>query len=251
MELVLCNTQSELHPLEEGKHAAESRMDLKAYAEASGKVRKTLSDKVMAWRVWSVADIRHDGLRDSWSQLSVIHAAPDWLWPALVNHRGTLPVKRTDRPTPAHTGEPRRMRRTTCPSQTDPRPARANRAYSVYDVVNEARTPAHTGEPSVFNTDFAESTPHPARVGEPLPFNPLICGTLPNRRPRRRDRPTPRADLRCAGDFAGSRQALDPCLSKTNPRRCCCRAFKFILQCVHIGTILWLPYRHYNPPGQR
>lgn len=84
MELVLCNTQSELHPLEEGKHAAESGMDLKAYAEASGKVRKTLSDKVMAWRVWSVADIRHDGLRDSWSQLSVIHAAPNWLWTALV-----------------------------------------------------------------------------------------------------------------------------------------------------------------------
>ena len=84
MELVLCNTQSELHPLEEGKHAAESGMDLKAYAEASGKVRKTLSDKVMAWRVWSVADIRHDGLRDSWSQLSVIHAAPNWLWSALV-----------------------------------------------------------------------------------------------------------------------------------------------------------------------
>ena len=51
MELVLCNTQSELHPLEEGKHAAESRMDLKAYAEASGKGRQNLSLKVMAWRV--------------------------------------------------------------------------------------------------------------------------------------------------------------------------------------------------------
>jgi hypothetical protein len=37
MQLVLCNTQSELHPLEEGKHAAESGMDLKAYAEASMK----------------------------------------------------------------------------------------------------------------------------------------------------------------------------------------------------------------------
>ena len=84
MELVLCNTQSELHPLEEGKHAAESGMDLKAYAEASGKVRKTLSNKVMAWRVLSVADVGHELVRDSWSQLAEIHAAPQWLWTALV-----------------------------------------------------------------------------------------------------------------------------------------------------------------------
>lgn len=84
MELVLCNTQSELHPLEEGKHASESGMDLKAYSEASGKVRKTLSNKVMAWRVMSVADVGHELVRDSWSQLSEIHAAPQWLWSALV-----------------------------------------------------------------------------------------------------------------------------------------------------------------------
>lgn len=84
MELVLCNTQSELHPLEEGKHAAESGMDLKAYAEASGKVRKTLSNKVMAWRVMAVADVGHELVRDLWSQLAEIHAAPHWLWTALV-----------------------------------------------------------------------------------------------------------------------------------------------------------------------
>jgi ParB/RepB/Spo0J family partition protein len=85
MQLVLCNTQSELHPLEEGKHAAESGMDLKAYAEQSGKVRKTLSDKVMAWRVLdAVAHVRHDQACDSWRNLAELHASPRWLWAALV-----------------------------------------------------------------------------------------------------------------------------------------------------------------------
>ena len=84
MELVLCNTQSELHPLEEGKHAAESGMDLKAYAEASGKVRGTLKDKVLSWRVFcAVGDVPHE-VRKSWTNLSEIHAAPNWLWSALV-----------------------------------------------------------------------------------------------------------------------------------------------------------------------
>ena len=84
MELVLCNTQSELHPLEEGKHAAESGMDLKAYAEAAGKKYTTLYGKVNAYRVLSVTDIRNDTVRDLWSQLSVVHAAPQWLWTAMV-----------------------------------------------------------------------------------------------------------------------------------------------------------------------
>lgn len=83
MELVLCNTQSELHPLEEGKHAAESGMDLKAYAEASGKARETLSKKVMAWRVLAVVHVDHDSIRDSWRNLAEIHAAPEWLWSGL------------------------------------------------------------------------------------------------------------------------------------------------------------------------
>ncbi len=83
MQLVLCNTQSELHPLEEGKHAAESGMDLKAYAEAAGKARTTLSTKVKAWRVLAVTDIGHDAARDAWSNLAEIHAAPRWLWSAL------------------------------------------------------------------------------------------------------------------------------------------------------------------------
>ena len=113
MELVLCNTQSELHPLEEGKHAAESGMDLKAYAERAGKDRSTLARKVMAWRVlavchvahtevsecwrnlaeihaapqWRVlhvSNVSHEVIRDSWRNLAEIHAAPEWLWSALV-----------------------------------------------------------------------------------------------------------------------------------------------------------------------
>ena len=57
--------QSELHALEEGKHAAESGLDLKAYAERAGKARTTLTDKVKAFRVLSVTHMRHDAARDS------------------------------------------------------------------------------------------------------------------------------------------------------------------------------------------
>jgi hypothetical protein len=60
-------------------------MDLKAYAEASGKARTTLTDKVKAYRVMSVTDIRHDDAQAYWSCLAQAHAAPEWLWPALVS----------------------------------------------------------------------------------------------------------------------------------------------------------------------
>jgi len=84
MELVLCNTQSELHPLEEGKHAAESGMDLKAYADNAGKALTTMKYKVMAWRVAVESHVRLGDLRDSWRNLAEIHAAPEWLWAGLV-----------------------------------------------------------------------------------------------------------------------------------------------------------------------
>ena len=84
MQLVLCNTQSELHPLEEGKHAAESGMDLKAYAEAAGKNEKTLHTKLRSWRVLANLHVEISQIRDSWRNLAEIHAAPQWLWPALV-----------------------------------------------------------------------------------------------------------------------------------------------------------------------
>ncbi|NCA71891.1 MAG: DUF5131 family protein [Sphingobacteriia bacterium] len=84
MQLVLCNTQSELHALEEGKHAADSGMDLKAYAEASGKAYKALYNKATAYRVASVSHVGIADIRDQWRNLAEIHAAPRWLWSALV-----------------------------------------------------------------------------------------------------------------------------------------------------------------------
>ena len=85
---MLCNTQSELHPLEEGKHAAESKkesgLDLKEYATAAGKKYATLYNKVRAYRVASVCDIANATAQETWNQLVEIHAAPQWLWPALV-----------------------------------------------------------------------------------------------------------------------------------------------------------------------
>ena len=92
MELVLCNTQSELHPLEEGKHAAESGMDLKAYVKASNpglnddqlKAKyRTLYDKVLAWKVWSVLHVQNEATRDAWRNLTAIASAPAWLHNAL------------------------------------------------------------------------------------------------------------------------------------------------------------------------
>ena len=84
MALVLANTQGELHPLEEGKHAAESGLDLKSYAEAVGRARTSVSNEVLAARVASVVtNIGHADLDARWIALREIHAAPSWLWPAL------------------------------------------------------------------------------------------------------------------------------------------------------------------------
>jgi len=83
MELVRCNTQSELHPLEEGKHAAQSGMDLKSYAERAGKGYQGLYYKQRAFSVYHVVNGKSE-MRDSWRNLSEIHAAPQWLWPDMV-----------------------------------------------------------------------------------------------------------------------------------------------------------------------
>ena len=77
----LGNTQSELHPLEEGKHAAESPLDLKAYAQRAGKGYENLRIKVKAWRVLSDSvHVYADQSRDAWRNLAEIHAAPRWGW---------------------------------------------------------------------------------------------------------------------------------------------------------------------------
>ena len=69
-----------------GKHAAQSGMDLKAYAEASGKVHTTLFKKLAAWRVLLACDFHVEiaDAQDNWRNLAEIHAAPNWLWSALV-----------------------------------------------------------------------------------------------------------------------------------------------------------------------
>lgn len=84
MQLVLCNTQSELHPLEEGIHALNSGLSVRAYADQTGKGKDNVNLKMIAARVSTCVDISPDSIRDSWRNLAEIHAAPKWLWSALV-----------------------------------------------------------------------------------------------------------------------------------------------------------------------
>lgn len=85
MELVRANAQGELTALERGMHALHSGMDVKAYAESVGRARTTIQDEVKAARVTdAVTHMRHD-LTDQFRSLSEIHAAPKWLWSALVS----------------------------------------------------------------------------------------------------------------------------------------------------------------------
>ena len=66
------------HPLEEGKHAAQSGMDLKSYAERAGKNEKTMHTKVRAWRVLENLHVEIDNIRDCWRNLAEIHAGAPW-----------------------------------------------------------------------------------------------------------------------------------------------------------------------------
>lgn len=84
MELVLCNTQSELHPLEEGIHALGSGMKQADYVRAIGKPQTTVSDKWKAARVFNACALKISSVKDAWRNLAEIHAAPEWLWSALV-----------------------------------------------------------------------------------------------------------------------------------------------------------------------
>jgi hypothetical protein len=83
LELVKSNRQSELSALEEGKHAADSGMDLKAYAVEVDKPRQTLQHKLYAYRVrQTVPEIGHEVVSPRWNQLAEIHVA-EWLRRAL------------------------------------------------------------------------------------------------------------------------------------------------------------------------
>lgn len=86
MELVLCNTQSELHPLEEGLHALDSNMTIREYADKSGKGKSEIDRRKSAAEVMRACP--HVGTtaekKECWRQIQEIHAAPQWIWSALV-----------------------------------------------------------------------------------------------------------------------------------------------------------------------
>jgi len=88
MQLVLCNTQSELHALEEGKHAvgvSSERGGMAGYAKEVAKSKQYISLVANAYDVyhWSTR-VDFAAIRDQWRQMAEIHAAPEWLWSALV-----------------------------------------------------------------------------------------------------------------------------------------------------------------------
>lgn len=83
MALALNNAQGELHPLEVGMHALNSGMTIRDYAKAAGIAENTIGARVKAARVFSVTHMG-DATSDDFRHLAEIHAAPRWLWSALV-----------------------------------------------------------------------------------------------------------------------------------------------------------------------
>jgi uncharacterized protein YbjT (DUF2867 family) len=71
-------------------------MDVKAYAESVGRARSTVHSEVYAAEV---AEAVPDIGNDRFAQLVEIHAAPEWLWAALVAARAC--AVSTRRPTAA------------------------------------------------------------------------------------------------------------------------------------------------------
>jgi hypothetical protein len=88
MMLVTCDTQGELTALERGLHALHSvpnrkDLDVKAYAARAGRAKEydTVRREVLAAEVATVCNVANS---DHFIKLVEIHAAPAWLWPALV-----------------------------------------------------------------------------------------------------------------------------------------------------------------------
>lgn len=85
MALALNNAQGELSPIERGMHALHSGMAGKTYAGSIGRPQPSIAREISAARVAeSVTDVGYD-IADKFSQLVEIHAAPEWLWSALVS----------------------------------------------------------------------------------------------------------------------------------------------------------------------
>lgn len=85
MQLVLCNTQSELHPLEIGKHAVDSGQSMTEYAKQVSQSKQYISLQANAYEVYSLSThVDFGAARDKWRQLAELKQAPDWLWSAMV-----------------------------------------------------------------------------------------------------------------------------------------------------------------------
>jgi hypothetical protein len=81
MALALCNAQGELTPLEIGLHAIGSGLTQRAYADKINMVHGALVDR---WNAAKVGQSCRHMPTERWRHLAEIHAAPRWLWPALV-----------------------------------------------------------------------------------------------------------------------------------------------------------------------
>jgi hypothetical protein len=106
MALLLTNTQSELHPLEEGLHALRSGMTIRKYAARAGRSEQSINRAVWAAKVvnhmvddWSgfyhgtpeqqraaIEMLYATDEHSRWRHLAEIHPAPQWLWLALAQH---------------------------------------------------------------------------------------------------------------------------------------------------------------------
>jgi hypothetical protein len=85
MMLATCNTQGELTALERGLHALHSSMDIRSYAESIGRKRSVVGNELCAAKVAEACPDIWTKIASHFSQLVEIHAAPAWLWPALVD----------------------------------------------------------------------------------------------------------------------------------------------------------------------
>jgi ParB-like chromosome segregation protein Spo0J len=86
MALVTSNSQSELTPLERGLHALNSGKAVEAYAKGAGREKQIQSVRREVWAAKVASSSNHvvGSLSEQTRHLAEIHAAPEWLWPALV-----------------------------------------------------------------------------------------------------------------------------------------------------------------------
>jgi hypothetical protein len=84
MLLATSNAQGELSPLERGMHALHSELDGKSYAASVGRPQQSVAREISAARVAEAVPHMGYDLSERVRHIAEIHAAPGWLWPALV-----------------------------------------------------------------------------------------------------------------------------------------------------------------------